>query len=99
MNFTHLIVLKTSPFYIYCADEDDAINQAKRFDVKDVIGIVFAHGGLELLELKVETTLQAKETKQIPMYVKVDSETIQEMPEDADLDELSSDELNEILDN
>ena len=79
IKFSHLIVLKTSPYYIYSEDEDSATEIASKYNQEDIIGIVVAKDDeLEMKEIKVKVVLQSVEIKQIPTLVKVDENTYEE---------------------
>lgn len=67
MLFTHLLLIKTSPYFIYCSSEVDAIDTCKRFKREDIIGVVQAEGGLIVLEPKQTIVLHPIEQKQIEL--------------------------------
>lgn len=63
--FSHLVILKEHPFYIYCTDENNAIGVAAIYNEK-VVGIV---EGKDLIvkQIKQQTTLYIPEIKQLEL--------------------------------
>lgn len=83
----YLVILKHDPYYIYSNSEEDATKLAAKYGENNVVGIAYAEGGLELMELHTQVMLRPKEIKQITQYVTTYQEgekVIQEVPQDED---------------
>lgn len=62
--FTHLVLLKRSPYYIYAANVEDAMKYYDTFK-DDFLGVCVAEGGLEVKTPKIEIRLTPVEIMQI----------------------------------
>lgn len=66
MKFTHLVLLKRTPFYIYAGDEQDALKYCDNFK-NDLLGIVVAPGGLEVKVPQMRVKLTPAKTELIDL--------------------------------
>ena len=91
--FTHMLILKTEPYYTYATSEQDVLEVAKGHMDSDIVGVIVAPEGLSLMEIQKSPTLQPKSVPQITQYVNV-NDTIEEVPADEPLPS----ELQKIID-
>lgn len=83
VNFTHLIVLKKSPWFIYAASEEDAISTASHYPPQEVVGVVHAPGGLAMKVAKQTIQLEEVEVLSITHAEDpVDKEVLEEVTKD-----------------
>jgi hypothetical protein len=68
--FTHLILLKRSPWFIYSPSEADALETASKFAQHDLVGVVVSKG-LEVKRPIQKVVLEAIEQKLINDYSEV----------------------------
>lgn len=66
MDFSHLVIVKRSPYYIHCVSEEDAISTGSQFK-EDFVGVAVSDGrSLKVMVPKTTMTLTEKVTKEIP---------------------------------
>ena len=64
--FTHLVLLKKSPWFIYCKDEKDALTYASSL-TEHLVGIAISQGGFEVKQPRMELRLTQEVTQQIEL--------------------------------
>lgn len=64
--FTHLVLLKRSPWFIYAVDEKDALTYVGRFK-DDLVGVAISEGGFEVKQPRVEIKLTKHVVEQIEL--------------------------------
>ena len=64
--FTHLIILKKRPWYIYAGSQQDALKVCKVYQ-KNVVGVVLAPDGLLMQEIEQTFNLKVPEVNLIEM--------------------------------
>ncbi len=79
---THIIILKSNPYYIYCQSEEEAITAVEDYKNNEVVGVVVNSDlGLQMMEVKTKASLSRQDPVKLPIYVSIDENTIEEVPE------------------
>lgn len=60
--FKCVVILKRSPFFIYCLNEEEGLNHCKNF-VDQVVGVVVSETSLEVKEVKMAPMIANREIK------------------------------------
>ena len=91
MNLNHLVILKRSPWYIYCDGEADAVEVAARFLQSEVVGIAVSTSSIEVKMPRTVTTLVQEETRALEHF------TIDTVPDPLKIAETDEDALEKIM--
>lgn len=62
--FTHLVLLKKSPWFIYAANEADALSYCANFK-DDIVGVAISNGGFEVKQPSIQIKLSRHQQAQI----------------------------------
>ena len=91
VSFTHLILLKKSPWFIYSSSEADALETINKFPPSEVVGVAIAKGDqLEVMTPETRLLLKPMEIKEIEHIQKpVDEEVLAKVIDGEKSDEAS----------
>jgi hypothetical protein len=96
--FTHLVLLKTDPYYIYCTTESQAKFEAEKFS-DDVVGVAHSPEGIQVMSIVTDVRFEPQKPKEVAQLVQIDEDTFQELPKDGVPSLLDEDEIDDILKN
>jgi len=81
--FNHLVMLKKSPWYVYAANEADALETCEKYR-SNVIGVVSSDSGIVFQEIKQQLGLHTPEVKMISEHEEENQELIEEIKESSE---------------
>lgn len=68
IKFKFLVLMKKTPYYIYCMTLEDAETTVSHYPKEDIIGVAEASdGSIEVKEIKSVMTLEGREQLMIPI--------------------------------
>lgn len=85
--FTHLIILREKPWFVYASSEREALGVAKKYEDQGV-SIVVAPDGLEVMNVEYQPKLVSQDIKLLDKIVdNENADIIEEMLEEECLEE------------